>query len=76
MTEDLNLDLGPFAPAIVKQLADQGVKPRQPYFLTLWERRGAEIDNLDFCNLLTEAEAKRARQRLLSRIAANVEKLP
>ena len=74
--EDLNLDLGPFAPAIVKQLADRGLMPRQSYLLDLWEGWGGKIAALENCRLLTEAEAKRARQRLIKRIAANVEKLP
>lgn len=60
----------------MKQLANRGLKPRKPYFLDLWEGWGAKIANLEICHLLTEVEAKRARQRLIKRIAANVEPLP
>ncbi len=74
--EDLNLDLGPYAPAIVKQLADRGLMPKEPHMSDLWEGQAKAIGGLGNCRLLTAVEASNAYLRLLSRIAANVEKLP
>ena len=72
----LSIDLHWQAPAIVKQLADQGYTPRQPHYSDLWEKWAAHVATLNGAGLLTDREAYLARNRLRRTIAAKVEKLP
>lgn len=68
------LRLGAISPPIDKQLAEQGLRfdPPPPAGNNHWQKNADAITDLYIRELLTEAEATKARQRLLKGIAKHI----
>ena len=65
---DLELTFGAMAPTILAQLARQGVQPNEVGVVSHWQRDADAIARLKIRGLISDSQARQARQRLLKNI--------
>lgn len=70
MSKEIGLRMGAIAPPIEQQLKEQGFTLKNPQ---IYQDQADRISHLNVGGILTDGEARKARQRLFNKIKGDVE---